>query len=295
MNIPSRVRIVNEDWYLAFLTLPPLDRFLQTSDGKPGWEGTFHSTLPDSSPDSFSFSDDIVKSVHLTETHMFIFGSPPAGISEKWLLRLRGNLVPRAESGKFEFGLTAAGRAKLFVDGKLVIDNWTMQRRGVSFFNTGTVEERGIVELEAGKAHEIVVEFCNYRGPAAGDPDEGPIIGPGVTLGGRNVIDSEDELVKAEELAKQADVVVVVVGLNSNWETEGNDRKNLDLPGRTNELVERVAKANPKTVVVSQSVSLFSSSALCFAKWSRSETGVSDHDALGRFGQEHRARLVSWE
>lgn len=57
-------------------------------------------------------------------------------------------------------------------------------------------------------------------------------------------------------MAKDADVAIAFVGLNAEWETEGYDRKTLDLPGRTNELVERVAAANPNTVVVTQSVSI---------------------------------------
>jgi beta-glucosidase len=42
----------------------------------------------------------------------------------------------------------------------------------------------------------------------------------------------------------------VVVGLDNEWETEGRDRDDLSLPGRQRELIERVAAANPRTVVV---------------------------------------------
>jgi beta-glucosidase len=54
----------------------------------------------------------------------------------------------------------------------LVIDNWTRQRRGDSFFGCGTVEEKGVYPLKANTAHSIFVEFCNVRGPADGDEDE---------------------------------------------------------------------------------------------------------------------------
>jgi len=37
-------------------------------------------------------------------------------------------------------------------------------------------------------------------------------------------------------------------------ESEGHDRTTLDLPGRTNELILRIAEANPLTIVVTQSV-----------------------------------------
>ena len=53
-----------------------------------------------------------------------------------------------------------------------MIDNWTRQRRGDSFFNCGTEEERGTFPLKAGKKHDIFVEFSNIRGPADGDEDE---------------------------------------------------------------------------------------------------------------------------
>ena len=43
---------------------------------------------------------------------------------------------------------------------------------------------------------------------------------------------------------------MVVVGTNADWETEGEDRTAMNLPGRQDELVARVAAANPHTVVV---------------------------------------------
>jgi len=71
------------------------------------------------------------------------------------------------------------------------------------------------------------------------------------------VRDADEMMEEAVRIAKEADVVVCVVGLNADWETEGYDRKTLDLPGRTNELVEKVVGVNKNTVVVTQSVSLY--------------------------------------
>ena len=45
-------------------------------------------------------------------------------------------------------------------------------------------------------------------------------------------------------------MAVVVVGTTEEVESEGFDRSTLDLPGRQDELVRRVAGANPRTVVV---------------------------------------------
>jgi beta-glucosidase len=60
----------------------------------------------------------------------------------------------------------------------------------------------------------------------------------------------EEMLAEAEALARAADVAIVVVGTNEEVESEGFDRDSLALPGAQDELVRRVAAANPRTVVV---------------------------------------------
>ena len=107
---------------------------------------------------------------------------------------------------------------QLWVDDKLVIDNWTRQRRGGEYFGCGTLEEKGTAQLVAHKTHKIYVEFCNVRGPANGDEDETVMNAvAGVRLGGAEVQDPEELLESAVELAKDADAVIAVVGLNADW------------------------------------------------------------------------------
>lgn len=60
----------------------------------------------------------------------------------------------------------------------------------------------------------------------------------------------DDEIAAAVAAAKDADLAVVVVGTNSEVESEGWDRTDLSLPGRQDELVARVAQENPNTIVV---------------------------------------------
>ncbi|MCC8016193.1 MAG: glycoside hydrolase family 3 C-terminal domain-containing protein [Clostridiales bacterium] len=50
--------------------------------------------------------------------------------------------------------------------------------------------------------------------------------------------------------AKSADVAVVFVGLTEEFEGEGYDRVNIDMPKSHNSLVSEIAKANPNTIVV---------------------------------------------
>ncbi|KAJ7182828.1 beta-glucosidase [Mycena crocata] len=245
------VEITYSEGARAYLTSPTLDYELVTEDGKRGWTGSWHSHLSD---DSMTPVDEPMKTDHLDETRIFISTSAPAALTKRWTLKLRGQLLPRVKDTPFEFGLIAAGRAKLYVDGELLIDNWTRQRRGEAFFGSGSEEERGVFNLKAGVRHNVYVEFCNVRGPADGDEDEAVMdSNPGVRLGGAEVVGSDDLLAEAVALAKEADAVIAIVGLNGDWETEGNDRTTLALPGRTDELLEKVLAANPKTVVVTES------------------------------------------
>jgi beta-glucosidase len=64
---------------------------------------------------------------------------------------------------------------------------------------------------------------------------------------------SNDSVQEAAEAAKNADLAIVCVGTNADWEGEGHDRKHMHLPAGSDELVRAVVKANPKTIVVNQS------------------------------------------
>ncbi|GAA4969324.1 glycoside hydrolase family 3 C-terminal domain-containing protein [Yinghuangia aomiensis] len=80
---------------------------------------------------------------------------------------------------------------------------------------------------------------------------DGDLVVAGFGLGwGDPRLDDETELREAIADAAAADVAIVVVGTTDDIESEGYDRKDLALPGRSDELVARVLEANPNTVVV---------------------------------------------
>lgn len=58
---------------------------------------------------------------------------------------------------------------------------------------------------------------------------------------------SGDDLAEASAAAKRADIAIV---FGYQWESEGMDLKSLDLSDDQNKLIETVAAANPKTIVV---------------------------------------------
>jgi beta-glucosidase len=81
------------------------------------------------------------------------------------------------------------------------------------------------------------------------------LLGKGVKVEyekGAGYIDTLDQkaIDHAVELARKSDVVVLCLGTNLRVEAEGRDRRNLDLPGAQEQLLEAVYAANPKTVLV---------------------------------------------
>ncbi|EPS94698.1 hypothetical protein FOMPIDRAFT_80649 [Fomitopsis schrenkii] len=245
------VEITYSEGARATMLTPSLDYDIFTHDGRRGWIGEWYTHEND---ESMKPVGGPIKEQLIDETRMFFSTSYPAELTKRWTLKVKGQLKPREKDCLFEFGLGSAGRAKLFVDGKLVVDNWTTQIRGDAFFGSGSTEEKGTVQLKAGVKHEILVEFCNVRAPAPNDPDETVMdSNPGVRLGGQEVVDPDELMAEAVRLASEADAVIAVVGLNADWETEGYDRTTLALPARTDELVSKVAQANKRTVVVTQS------------------------------------------
>lgn len=155
-------------------------------------------------------------------------GADPTNFS----VRLTGALrVPH--SGVYEFSLNCIGNARLTIDGQPIVSLW---ERPMLWEDPG---QTGSVALDGGRDYALMVE---YR---ASDPE-----GFGrLNLGGARQAPA-DSIEQAAALAAQSDVAVVFAGLTPQWESEGFDRADMDLPCEQNQLIEAVAAANPKTVVV---------------------------------------------
>lgn len=156
--------------------------------------------------------------------------------------RLTGTFTPEV-SGAHRVGIYAAGFGKVFVDGTLVADAWSNWTRGRTFFEEGCDEVVGMSELEAGRAHQVVIEFATKEFATLGLAAFAA--GIGRPLG-------DEAIAQAVAAALNADTAVVFVGRNGEWDTEGSDLPSILLPGRQDELVAAVASANPNTVVVLQ-------------------------------------------
>ncbi|KAJ7044635.1 glycoside hydrolase family 3 protein [Mycena alexandri] len=155
------------------------------------------------------------------------------------------------ESGDWELSVNIAGRGNLFLDNSLLVDLSTNPEPGESWFGFGTADKRAVAKgLEANKAYKLELRINTIELVSRGLPF--PCWG-GIRIGGSRQFDEKEAIKEAAKLAKESDVAILVIGLNHDWESEGFDRRNIDLPLLTNPLVTAVLRANPKTVVVNQS------------------------------------------
>jgi beta-glucosidase len=160
---------------------------------------------------------------------------PADDFSARWT----GKIVPTV-SGKYRLGMVADDGARIFLDGKLIAEDWT---------DHAPTTITGEVTLEAGKAYDLKLEYYeNKLGAVAKLVWQPPTTNTG------------SPYAEAVDVAKQADAVVLVLGLSSQLEGEemkvhepgflGGDRTDIGLPARQQALLEAVAATGKPVVLV---------------------------------------------
>lgn len=190
----------------AHKVLPPLGPQVKTADGRTGVTFKVYNEDPTTS------KSEAIDTLTIVDTNMFLADYKNQKLkSNLWYAEIEGHLSAD-EDGEYKFGFGVYGTAKLFVDGKLVIDNATTQTQGSMFFGAGTVEENGIIPLKKGQKYHIKVDFAS--GPTSKLHSDGTVaFGGGVRLGGCLKIDAEKEIARVASMAKDADQVIICVGL----------------------------------------------------------------------------------
>ncbi|OKL59878.1 hypothetical protein UA08_04661 [Talaromyces atroroseus] len=230
----------------AFNKLPPI------SDMMKDLKMLVYDTSPSSGTSPRQTIDEVTIT---TSTDIYLFDYlPPLPQTHRgaWYADFIGSLAPNAD-GEYFFSLSVAGTARLFVGDELVVDAATEQVAGGSFYGYGTTEVRGRAMLKKGSSYTVKVEFGSLATSLLPGPGADSLTGGGIRIGCQYQMDAEEELAEAVELAKRVDQVVIVAGLNSDWESEGYDRATMGLPGRTNDLINAVLQANANTAIVIQS------------------------------------------
>ncbi|WP_406683783.1 glycoside hydrolase family 3 C-terminal domain-containing protein [Seonamhaeicola sp. MEBiC1930] len=166
--------------------------------------------------------------------------SPHKDLPYDWFSARWTGKLKAPKTGTVNIGIEGNDGYRLYLDGKLFIDNWQKQS-----FNTIVKPFR----FQAGKTYDIKVEYFE----SAGNAKFKMVWDYGV----ENNIDKQ--ISEAVAQAKQSDVAVVVAGIH---EGEFQDRALLDLPKNQEALIQAVAKTGKPTVVV-----LVGGSAITMANW----------------------------
>jgi beta-glucosidase len=174
-----------------------------------------------------------------TSRLLFMDNIAPGVTALKFSARALTTYTPN-EGGVHEFEIIQALKSKVYLDGELILDGATNRPpRGKAFFGMGSEPMRVQRDLERGRSYEVMVEIF-------GDAPNGIA---GMDLGVKRMLPA-DAMERAVAAARNADAVVLVVGTNDGWETEGEDRVTMDLPGDQDQLIRAITAANPNTVVV---------------------------------------------
>jgi beta-glucosidase len=164
-------------------------------------------------------------------------------------------------SGKYRFGAIVDDGVRVYLDGKLIAEDWT---------DHAPATVTGEVTLEAGKSYDVKMEYYESKiGAVARLAWQPPVVKTG------------SPYAEAVDAAKQADAVVMVLGLSSRLEGEemnvpepgflGGDRVSIDLPARQQRLLESVAATGKPVVLV-----LLSGSALA-VNWANEHVAAIVH------------------
>ena len=243
-----------------------------TPAGQPGLKGDYFHNKELSGPPALSRVD---KNIDFNFIHEPIPGfSNGAFSADNFSVRWTGFMTP-TESGTYKLGLRADDGFRLWIDGKLVAEDWTTH--GVS---TKLAE----VKLEKGHKYAIKVEYFQATGDAIAQ------------MVWSNEL-AETPLDDAMAAAKKADLVIAVVGITSDLEGEemsvqiegfqGGDRTSLNLPKEEEVLLEAVKSTGKPLIVVLMNGSALSvnwadknANAILEAWYSGEEGGTAIADTL---------------
>jgi beta-glucosidase len=208
---------------------------LLTVDGKPGAKASYarQDLGDDEGPKSAVLFTRIEPGIDASAAPLptKVAGVKPLAI--RWEATLTS-----PDTGDYNLGVRGNGFFRLSVDGKVITSEWNAD---------GVETKLGRVHLEQGKPAQLLVEYGQREEHDA----EAKLVWSKVDLKPRP---------EAVAAARDADVVVAVVGITSELEGEempvhedgfkGGDRTSLDLPKPEEDLLEAVAATHKPLVVV---------------------------------------------
>lgn len=154
--------------------------------------------------------------------------------------------VTLSERGAHHLEVATVGGYRIALDGVVVAEHDAPAGVEVILDSSINTPEGFGGEVEVAEPRTVVIDAEHLVIRAGG-------YGAIIRAGFRHRAPGDDidiELAEAVAAAADAELTVVIVGTNEEVESEGWDRTDLALPGRQDELVERVLDADPDAVIV---------------------------------------------
>lgn len=184
---------------------------------------------------------------------LMLWDSAPAEVGGVYSCKISCKITPES-SGRHAFSFMSVGPGRFYLDGSLVADLWYWTEEGEAMFDGS---QDMVIEWDCirGRPVELYAEITNELRPLSKQATTGQKYLNGGCRIGYLEEDRTDHLQVAIDAARSADVAILIVGLDAEWESEGYDRQTMDLPkeGSQDRLIDAVLEANPNTVVVVQS------------------------------------------
>lgn len=221
-GIGSAAKVLYEPGTLLSKRVPRLDmRRVRSQSGNQGFDLAFFANPQ---------WDGTPVATTLARRSTLVWSRRPPGVGEgEWSVRASGSFTARA-SGSHRFRIAGSGRIRVFSNDQLFADQ-TPDAQG------RTLIEKEI-QLEEGTEYRLAFDLA----PRA--------VGDFIALDVRLALPRSDDLLeRAVSVASEADIAVVIVGLNDDLETEGRDRGTFELPEEQEELIRAVARVQERTVV----------------------------------------------
>ena len=169
------------------------------------------------------------------------------------------------KSGHYQIGLDGNDGFRLYINKKLLIDNWKKQTHSTMLTDFFFDEK---------ESYDIQVEFFE----PVGNAQIRLIWNAGITN------DQDEKIRDAVAAAKQADIAVIVAGIE---EGEFRDRAMLNLPGKQEEMIRQIAATGKPVVVL-----LVGGSAITMTGWLDKVNAVVDSWYAGEEGGHAVADLL---